>query len=421
MTRIRIKGGRPLAGEIRIGGAKNAALPLMCASLLTDAPMRYSNVPDLADVRTLAALLSHHGADVSRDPSDGAVVISAPRIVSVETPYEIVRSMRASVLVLGPLLARAGRARVALPGGCAIGSRPVDIHVEGLRTLGAEVEIRDGFIEASSPGRLQAATVALPFPSVGATENVMMAAALARGTTVISNAAREPEIVDLAVCLNKMGASVTGAGTGEIIVQGRDSLSGCLHDVVPDRIEAGTYMMAAVATRGEVELVGARMADLASAIGIMREAGVAISETARGIRVHRSNEPLRGVMVSTEPHPGFPTDLQAQVMALLSVAEGESIIRENIFENRFMHVPELARLGADIEIRGREARVVGVGALSGAPVEASDLRASSCLVIAGLAASGETTVSGLRHLDRGYERLEEKLVACGAEVERLPV
>lgn len=419
MDKIRIRGGRALNGTIPIAGAKNAALPLMCASLLTDGSLRLANVPDLADIRTLEQLLAQHGVLVGRDGDTGEMVMTAARIASTEAPYDIVRKMRASVLVLGPLLARCGRARVSQPGGCAIGSRPVDIHLTGLQALGADVDLIDGYIEASAPRGLTGGLVKFPFPSVGATENVMMAATLARGETVIENAAKEPEIVDLAACLVAMGSTIEGAGTSRMVIQGRDRLHGASHRVLADRIETGTYLMAAAVTGGEVELTGTSIDLVAAAVEKMREAGVTVTGTEQGIRVHRRNGPLTGIDVVTEPHPGFPTDLQAQMMAMLTVAEGASLITENIFENRFMHVPELCRLGADINVHGASAVVRGVKRLSGAPVMATDLRASVSLVIAALAAEGETEINRVYHLDRGYERLEQKLAACGADVERV--
>ncbi len=419
MDKIRIRGGRALNGTIPIAGAKNAALPLMCASLLTDGALRLANVPDLADIRMLTQLLAQHGVLVGRDGGTGEMVMTAARIASTEAPYDIVRKMRASVLVLGPLLARCGRARGSQPGGCAIGSRPVDIHLTGLRALGADVDLIDGYIEASAPRGLTGGLVTFPFPSVGATENVMMAAALARGETVIENAAKEPEIVDLAACLVAMGSTIEGAGTSRMVIQGRDRLHGASHRVLADRIETGTYLMAAAVTGGEVELTGTSIALVSAAVEKMREAGVTVTGTDQGIRVHRRNGPLTGIDVVTEPHPGFPTDLQAQMMAMLTVADGASLITENIFENRFMHVPELCRLGADINVHGASAVVRGVKRLSGAPVMATDLRASVSLVIAALAADGETEINRVYHLDRGYERLEQKLAACGADVERV--
>ena len=419
MDKIRIIGGRALAGEIEVAGAKNAALPLMCASLLTCSPLRLTNVPDLADIRTLERLLAGHGAMIDRLPAGGGMVLHAARILSTVAPYDIVRKMRASVLVLGPLLARCGRARVSQPGGCAIGTRPVDIHLMGLSALGAQLDLSQGYIEAHAPTGLTGGKVIFPFPSVGATENVLMAATLARGETWIENAACEPEIVDLAKCLCAMGAVIEGAGTSRIRIEGQRALSGATHAVLPDRIEAGTYMMAAAATGGEVEIVNAPVPMLEAAIAQLRQAGVTITTTERGARVHRRNAALCGTDIKTAPHPGFPTDLQAQFMALMTLAEGVSIITEDIFENRFMHVQELCRLGADINVHGHTAQVRGVPRLTGAPVMATDLRASVSLVIAALAAEGETEISRIYHLDRGYERLEHKLSACGAQVERI--
>jgi UDP-N-acetylglucosamine 1-carboxyvinyltransferase len=392
----------------------------MCAGLLTDGPLRLSNVPDLADIRMLEQLLTQHGVLVGREGETGDMVLSATRITSTEAPYDIVRKMRASVLVLGPLLARCGKARVSQPGGCAIGSRPVDIHLTGLQALGADVDLVDGFIEASAPRGLTGGVVKFPFPSVGATENVMMAAALARGETVIENAAKEPEIVDLAACLVAMGSTIEGAGTGRIVIQGRDRLYGASHRVLADRIETGTYLMAAAVTGGEVELTGTSIDLVAVAVDKMREAGVTVTGTERGIRV-KANGKIRGIDIMTDPYPGFPTDMQAQMMALLSVADGASMITETIFENRYMHVPELSRMGARIVVHGSSAMVRGVEKLRGAEVMATDLRASISLVIAALAAEGESMIHRDSHLDRGYERLEEKLIACGANIERISV
>ncbi len=426
MDKIHIHGGRPLRGEIHIGGAKNAALPLMAASLLTDEPLTLANVPDLADIATLASLLGQLGVEIDFDETknggaDGgrSMTLFARRITSTTAPYDLVRKMRASILVLGPLLARERRARVSLPGGCAIGTRPVDLHLKGLQQLGAEIELKEGYVEARAPGGLTGAEGVFPFVSVGATENLLMAAALARGETILANAAREPEVVDLARCLIAMGADVEGIGTDTLHVRGTARLHGARHEIVPDRIETGTYAMAAAITGGDVELVGARLDILNAAADALKNAGVGINATERGIRVQRSNRPLAGTDVMTEPYPGFPTDLQAQMMALMSVAEGASMITETIFENRFMHVPELRRMGANINLHGASAMVRGVPRLTGAPVMATDLRASVSLVIAGLAAEGETMVNRVYHLDRGYERLEEKLAACGASIERV--
>ncbi len=418
MDKIRIRGGRPLVGQIAISGAKNAALPLMAAALLTDQPLRLGNVPDLADIRTQSLLLEQLGVAIERDGD--ALLLQAGRIASIEAPYDIVRKMRASVLVLGPLVARCGRARVSLPGGCAIGTRPVDLHLKGLEAMGAEIRLVGGYIEASAPRGLTGAEIAFPHVSVGATENLMMAAALARGETVLLNAAREPEIVDLAECLIAMGADIAGAGSERIVIQGAGRLDGASHRVMPDRIEAGTYAMAAAISGGSVELAGARLDHIAALADTLGQAGVALSGIETGVRVDTGNRRITGVDVMTEPFPGFPTDLQAQMMALMTVADGAAMITETIFENRFMHVPELARMGARITVHGASALVRGQERLVGAPVMATDLRASVSLVIAGLVAEGETTISRVYHLDRGYERLEQKLAACGADIERIP-
>ena len=379
MDKIRIKGGVPLEGVIAIGGAKNAALPLMAASLLTPETLVLENVPDLADIATMANLLVQHGAAISLETAgSGALVLelSAAHITSTTAPYDLVRKMRASVLVLGPLLARCGRARVSLPGGCAIGPRPVDLHVKGLQRLGAEVELRQGYIEARAPRGLKGAEIAFPTVSVGATENLLMAATLAQGETLLINAAREPEIIDLATCLLAMGARIDGIGTDRLRIVGVGQLHGTIHKIIPDRIETGTYLMAAAATDGEVRLTGTRIDLVAALVRILEGAGVEVSATADGLRVHRCGGALEGVDVMTEPYPGFPTDLQAQVMALMATAKGASMITETIFENRFMHVPELARMGANINVHGASALVRGVPALMGAPVMATDLRAS---------------------------------------------
>ena len=426
MDRIRIRGGKPLSGTIAIGGAKNAALPLMTAALLTEETLTLRNVPILADITTLSHLLMQHGASItmagaqSANERGHALRIDAKRIVSTTAPYDLVRKMRASVLVLGPLLARCGEARVSLPGGCAIGTRPVDLHVKGLERLGAKIELRQGYIDAQAPQGLRGAEVIFPIVSVGATENLLMAASLADGETTLVNAAREPEIVDLAACLNAMGAKIMGAGTDRITIEGVKHLHGAEHVVVPDRIETGTYLMATAITGGSVELLGARHDLVAAVARCLESAGVEISENASGLIVRRRNGRLTGVDVMTEPFPGFPTDLQAQMMALMATADGAAMITETIFENRFMHVPELCRMGANINVHGASAMVRGVPHLNGAPVMATDLRASVSLVLAGLAAEGETTISRIYHLDRGYERLEEKLAACGADIERLP-
>lgn len=417
MDRILIRGGRPLSGAIAIGGAKNAALPLMAAGLLTEERLTLENVPRLEDIRTMASLLAQHGIAVEWGPEKKTLGLGG-RITSTEAPYDIVRKMRASVLVLGPLLARCGEARVSLPGGCAIGTRPVDLHLKGLEQMGAVIRIEGGYIVASVAGRLRGAEIVLPFPSVGATENLLMAASLAEGQTIIANAAREPEIGDLAECLAAMGARVSGIGGDRLVIEGAAKLHGACHAIIPDRIETGTYLCAAAIAGGEIDLRGARLGDVAALARALDEAGVEISETATGILARRRNG-LVGVDVMTEPYPGFPTDMQAQFMALMSVAEGAAMITETIFENRFMHVPELNRMGARVNVHGASAIVRGVPHLSGAPVMATDLRASVSLVLAGLAARGETVVSRVYHLDRGYEAVEAKLAACGADIERI--
>ncbi|MCZ8141968.1 MAG: UDP-N-acetylglucosamine 1-carboxyvinyltransferase [Acetobacteraceae bacterium] len=417
MDRILIRGGRVLSGSIPISGAKNAALPLMAAGLLSDGPLTLTNAPDLADVATMAGLLAHHGLDVSRDTSARSITISGAA-TDLEAPYDLVRKMRASVLVLGPLLARHGRARVSLPGGCAIGTRPVDLHLKALEQMGAEIEITAGYIEARAPQGLKGARIIFPQVSVGATENILMAAALARGQSEIMNAAREPEITDLAACLMRMGARIEGIGTDRLLVEGVASLGAATHPIIADRIEAGTFACAAAITGGSLLLQGARLDHLGAVTRTLREAGVDVAEEEGGLRVTRSNG-LRGADVMTEPFPGFATDMQAQFMALMCVAEGASMITETIFENRFMHVPELSRMGARINFHGASAIVRGVKRLSGAPVMATDLRASVSLILAGLAAEGETIVNRVYHLDRGYERVEAKLAAVGADIERL--
>lgn len=425
MDKIRIRGGRPLKGQIRISGAKNAALPLMAACLLTEETLTLSNLPHLADITTLANLLVQHGVDLHMNgATDGGhtgrvLEMTARNITSTRAPYDLVRKMRASVLVLGPLLARFGEAQVSLPGGCAIGTRPVDLHLTALELLGAEIDIREGYIYAKAPNGLQGAEITFSKVSVGATENLLMAACLAKGTTRLMNSAREPEITDLAECLIKMGAKIEGVGSDTLIVEGVERLSGADHSVVPDRIEAGTYAIAAAITNGELELLGARIEHLGAVIEVLTKAGVEITETGGGLKVRRLNGELHGVDVMTEPFPGFPTDLQAQTMALMSAADGAAMITESIFENRFMHVPELARMGANVNVHGASAMVRGQKRLTGAEVMATDLRASVSLVLAGLAAEGETMLNRVYHLDRGYERVEEKLAACGADIERI--
>lgn len=424
MDQIVIHGGRRLEGAIRISGAKNAALPLMAASLLTADTLRLSNVPHLADISTMARLLAQHGVELhlngeaTNGGGGGVLDLRAETISSFVAPYDLVRKMRASVLVLGPLLARVGEAKVSLPGGCAIGTRPVDLHLDGLERLGAEIVLEEGYIHASAPQGLTGAKIVFPKVSVGATEDLLMAACLAKGETQLLNAAREPEVVDLGECLIKMGAQIQGLGSDRLIIQGVEKLHGAEHAVVPDRIETGTYAMAAAITGGELELVGGRADHLSAVIDVLREAGVSVEETGRGLKVRRANGPVRGVDVMTEPYPGFPTDLQAQVMALMSTAEGAAMITESIFENRFMHVPELARMGANVNVHGASAMVRGQPRLTGAEVMATDLRASVSLVLAGLAAEGETVLNRVYHLDRGYEQLEQKLAACGADISR---
>jgi UDP-N-acetylglucosamine 1-carboxyvinyltransferase len=424
MDKILIRGGLPLSGTIPIAGAKNAALPLMAACLLTEDTLTLGNLPNLADIATMANLLSQHG--VSIGPGEcgeamrpGVLELSARHITSTTAPDDLVRKMRASFLVLGPLVARRGEARVSLPGGDEIGVRPVDLHIKGLQRLGAEVELREGYIEARAPKGLKGAEITFPSVSVGATEHLLMAAALAEGETVLGNAAREPEIIDLANCLNAMGARIEGIGSDRLTVRGVARLHGARHTVIPDRIETGTYLMAVAATGGEVQLAGARLDHLDAVTRLLETADIRMREAEGGILVRRSTGRIDGVDVMTEPYPGFPTDLQAQIMALMTIADGAAMITETIFENRFMHVPELMRLGANINVQGPSALVRGVKRLAGAPVMATDLRASVSLVIAGLVAEGETTISGVHHLDRGYERLEEKLAACGARIERL--
>ncbi len=418
MDRIRIRGGRPLRGTVPISGAKNAVLALMPAALL-GGPLTLTNVPDLADTRTMAALLAQHGVEVGHDRAAGRIALSGAA-GNLEAPYDIVRKMRASVLVLGPLLARYGAARVSLPGGCAIGTRPVDLHLKGLEAMGASIALDGGYIDARAPeGGLRGARIIFPQVSVGATENLLMAATLAHGETELVNAAREPEIEDLALCLMRMGARIEGIGTGTLRIEGVAALGPATHRVLGDRIEAGTYACATAITGGDLLLGGARIEHLGAVAKVLREAGVGLAEEAEGVRVTRLNG-LHGVDVQTDPYPGFATDMQAQFMALMSLAEGASMITETIFENRFMHVPELTRMGARINYHGASAIVRGVPRLSGAPVMATDLRASVSLVLAGLAAEGETIVSRVYHLDRGYERVEAKLAAVGADIARLP-
>ncbi|WP_295043216.1 UDP-N-acetylglucosamine 1-carboxyvinyltransferase [uncultured Paracoccus sp.] len=419
MDQIIVRGNGPLQGEIPIAGAKNACLTLMPATLLTDQPLTLTNAPRLSDIRTMTALLQSLGAEVAALQDGQVLALSSHALTSHRADYDIVRKMRASILVLGPLLARDGVAEVSLPGGCAIGARPVDLHLKAFEAMGADLDLRDGYVHAKAPaGGLRGAVVDFPLVSVGATENALMAATLARGTTVLKNAAREPEIVDLARCLRAMGAQIDGEGTGTITVQGVETLHGATHPVVTDRIELGTYMLAPAICGGEVECLGGRIELLSAFCEKLDQAGISVTETARGLKVSRRNG-IRAVNVTTEPFPGFPTDLQAQFMALMCVAEGTSVLEETIFENRFMHAPELTRMGARIEVQGGHATVTGVERLRGAPVMATDLRASVSLILAGLAAEGSTTVSRVYHLDRGYEHVVRKLRGVGAHIERV--
>ncbi len=427
MDRIRIVGGNKLNGTISISGAKNAALPLMIASLLTEQTLILDNVPRLADVAQLQRILGNHGVDIlsagkrsgDREYQGQTLHISAANVIDTTAPYELVSKMRASFWVIAPLLARMHEAKVSLPGGCAIGTRPVDLLIMALEKLGAEIAIDGGYVMARAPGGLKGAAIDFPKVTVSGTHVALMAATLARGVTTITNAAREPEVRDVADCLNKMGARISGAGTSRIVVEGVSKLGGARHTVLPDRIEAGTYAMAVAMTGGDVLLSGARPELLQSALDVLAQAGAEITVNNEGVRVARNGAGIKAVSVSTSPFPGFPTDLQAQLMALMTCAKGSSHITETIFENRFMHVQELARFGARIHLDGETARVEGVDRLRGAPVMATDLRASVSLVIAALAAEGETVVNRVYHLDRGFERLEDKLSACGANIERI--
>ncbi len=422
MDKIKIIGGHRLEGQIPVSGAKNAALPLMAAALLTDQPLWLENLPQLGDIATMAGLLAQLGAKIELGEGIGPArrtQLHVPKITDTTASYDLVRKMRASVLVLGPLLARERKAKVSLPGGCAIGTRPIDLHLKGLTQMGAVIELVDGYVEATAPKGLSGARIVFPNVSVGATENLLMAAALARGETVLVNAAREPEIGDLVHCLIAMGAQIGGVGTDTLTVQGVDRLHGATHAVIADRIETGTFAMAAAVTDGDIELVGAQVDHIGAVAETLTRAGVAITPTAAGFRAKRANGELMGVDVMTEPFPGFPTDLQAQFMALMTSASGAAMVTETIFENRFMHVPELCRMGANINVHGASAMIRGVKRLTGAPVMATDLRASVSLVIAGLAAEGQTVLNRVYHLDRGYERLVDKLSACGAQIERL--
>jgi len=419
MDSILVTGGGALHGEIPIAGAKNACLTLMPATLLSEEPITLTNAPRLSDIKTMGLLLESLGTEVTSMQDGKVLTMSSHNLDNLTADYDIVRKMRASILVLGPMLARAGQAIVSLPGGCAIGARPVDLHLKAMEALGAQIELRDGYVHAKAPQGLKGATIEFPFVSVGATENALLAATLAQGTTILKQAAREPEIVDLAECLIAMGAQIDGHGTSTITIQGVDRLHGATHPVVTDRIELGTYMLAPAITGGEVECLGGKIELLTAFCEKLDEAGLSVEQTQRGLKVKRTNADIKAINVTTEPFPGFPTDLQAQMMALLCTARGTSVLEEKIFENRFMHAPELSRMGAQIEVNGGMATVTGVERLKGAPVMATDLRASVSLILAGLAAEGETLVNRVYHLDRGYERVEEKLGNCGAKIERI--
>ena len=426
MDRIIIRGAKRLNGTIYIGGAKNAALPLLASCLLSEQTLTLSNLPHLVDVSSMAHLLAELGVSISMNGDAGGggnmgrvFELTACGKIHTTAPYELVRKMRASILVLGPLLARYGIARVSLPGGCAIGTRPVDLHLKALVQMGAEIDLADGYIEAKAPNGLKGAHIVFPTVTVGGTENILMAAALADGKTIITNAAREPEVTDLAQCLVAMGAKIEGIGTDTLNITGQRELHGANYSVVPDRIETGSYAVAAAITDGDLTLKGTRLGLIESIAGILRQSGVSIVEVDNGIRVRRASKGISGVDVMTEPFPGFPTDMQAQMMVLMSVAQGASMITETIFENRFMHVPELSRMGADVNVHGSSAIVRGGAKLRGAQVMATDLRASVSLVLAALSADGETEINRVYHLDRGYERLEEKLAACGADIVRI--
>ena len=419
MDSILVTGGGELRGEIPIAGAKNACLTLMPATLLSEEPLTLTNAPRLSDIKTMSSLLESLGTEVSSMQEGKVLTMSSHNLDNLTADYDIVRKMRASILVLGPMLARAGQAVVSLPGGCAIVARPVDLHLKAMEALGAEIELREGYVHAKAPRGLRGAIIEFPFVSVGATENALLAATLAKGTTVLKHAAREPEIVDLAHCLIAMGAQIEGHGTSTIAIQGVDRLNGATHSVVTDRIELGTYMLAPAFTGGEVECLGGRIELLEAFCEKLDEAGITVEQTLKGLKVKRSNAGIRAINVRTEPFPGFPTDLQAQMMALLCTATGTSVLEEKIFENRFMHAPELGRMGAKIDVNGGVATVTGVERLKGAPVMATDLRASVSLILAGLGAEGETLINRVYHLDRGYERVEEKLGNCGAKIERI--
>ena len=421
MDAILVRGNGALQGDIPIAGAKNACLTLMPATLLSEEPLTLTNAPRLSDIRTMGLLLESLGAEVSEMQDGKVLALSSHDITNHRAEYDIVRKMRASILVLGPMLARAGHAVVSLPGGCAIGARPVDLHLRALEAMGAELDLKEGYVHAKAPGGLKGGTFEFPFVSVGATENALMAATLAKSTTVLQNAAREPEIVDLAQCLRRMGAQIEGEGSSTITIQGVDRLHGATHPVVPDRIELGTYMLAPAICGGAVTCLGGRVDLVRAFVDKLEEAGINVEETSAGLRVSRGNERVKALDVTTEPFPGFPTDLQAQIMALMCTADGVSVLEEKIFENRFMHAPELMRMGAQIDVQGGTATVTGVEGLKGAPVMATDLRASVSLILAALAAEGETLVNRVYHLDRGYERVEEKLGNVGAQIQRVQV
>ncbi|MBX7146416.1 MAG: UDP-N-acetylglucosamine 1-carboxyvinyltransferase [Alphaproteobacteria bacterium] len=425
MQKIHIHGRQELKGKLLISGSKNAALPIMAACLLTDEPLILNNLPDLADINTMIALLEELGTHTQLNhpkekfSAHRTITLKAHNINNTTASYDIVRKMRASILVLGPLLSRFGHAQVSLPGGCAIGARPVDLHLNALETLGAKITLHEGYVHAAAPQGLTGAKIIFPMISVGATENLLMAACLAKGETLLENAAREPEIVDLALCLKKMGALIEGIGTNTLKIIGVEKLHGATHNIIPDRIEIGTYAMAAAITNSTLELIGTGDLDMiSSVVEILNKAGVVLEKTQEGIKVYRQDKDIKGIDIMTEPFPGFPTDLQAQIMALLCIADGSSLITETIFENRFMHVPELTRMGANIHIQGKSAHVRGVKQLTGAEVMATDLRGSVSLVLAGLAAEGETILNHIYHLDRGYEHLDLKLKQCGAHIER---
>ena len=416
MEKLIVRGGNRLSGTVKVSGAKNAVLPVIAATLLGTTPSTLEEIPDLEDVRTIAEVLEYLGAAVKIEP--GTLYVDSTNITACEAPYELVRKMRASFLVMGPLLAREGCAKISLPGGCAIGTRPIDLHLKGFEALGAEIIMGHGFIEARAPQGLKGARIYLDFPSVGATENIMMAASMAKGQTIIENPAEEPEIVDLANMLNHMGANIRGAGTNLIRIEGVEELKGACHCVIPDRIEAGTYMVAAAMTGGDVYVEGALTEHLKPVIAKLKEAGVDIEEDVNGVRV-RGTGIIRAVDIKTLPYPGFPTDMQAQFMALMTVAQGTSIVTETVFENRFMHVDELKRMGATVKIDGRCAVVEGVTKLTGCPVKATDLRAGAAMVLAGLVADGQTEIGYIHHIDRGYDKLVEKFRCLGADIERV--